>query len=141
MRTATIDEISTVLQKRIYNLSLGGLGADFSGVKFPNKSVERTKPYLVMEPVYGPKKNPGLAAGGKVRMGYMVVKVIEDKGKHLTVANGIAEAIENLFPMGLELDCGTAKLRLDKDAQVQMGYETESSYCIPVHIHYVLTGK
>lgn len=136
MGTATVDQISQVLHQRLH-----GLGLDISGINFPGKSIEREKPYLVVEQVRGGKKNPGISAGGKTRGGYMVVKIINDKGKHANASNALAEAIEQAFPFGLELSCGTAKLRLDKDAETQTGYETEHSYCTPVYVHYIVTGK
>jgi len=133
--TTNNKEIETELGKVLFNASLGYT------IQFPNGPEKTNKPRFRLEHEAVSKTNPGMRAGSKVQKGLWVIKSITDLGDYTNDANDMSEAAAALYPFGLVVPLANAVLRVYKEPMPQTGFPTEASWCLPLHVHYMVTGK
>jgi Bacteriophage related domain of unknown function len=134
MTTSTVKDREQALLKRLMSL-------DIAKVVQPNKVPPDAKPLLVPEYIVVSSDNVGLAPGGKFHRAIFVVKVVTDLDTFSEDAADLAQQVLNGFPFGLTLDCGGDKMRISSEPTAQSAYRTDASWCLPVSVPVMVTGK
>lgn len=110
-------------------------------VLMPNKARVLAKPYLVPEYTPVSSRNVGLNPGGKVHLALFVVKVVTDLDVFSSTAQDLGQQVMDGFPFGFVMDCGGDKMRVSDEPRSAPAIKTDTSWCLPVTIPVMVTGK
>lgn len=131
----------STLEQREQVLLIALKALNIAPVLLPNKAKEMAKPYLVPEYLPVSSRNIGLNPGGKLHTALFVVKVITDLDVFSGVAQRLGQQVMDGFPFGLVMDCGGDKMRVSDEPRSASAIKTDTSWCLPVTIPVMVTGK
>lgn len=107
-------------------------------IAWPNEKSDGppTMPYLVPQMVRLPRTDPTVEATFPISNGQFVVTVVSELDEFSVDAEGLADDVAELFPMGLRLPVTGGEITIMKPPDVLLGFPDAVSWRVPVRITY-----
>lgn len=109
-------------------------------VAWPNKDYDPKAsgavPYLEFRHVPASVTDESIDASMHVQTGLALITVVVSRDGFSTDANDIAQAVADMFPMGLRIDAGSGVVMITKPAEPVAGFVDGTYWRQPVRVNY-----
>lgn len=110
---------------------------------WPNQDFDPAKagnlPYVACDLVRAGTADRTLEGDAPETVGRLVATVVVAKGSSTGTANGHADAIAALFPMGLELPAGALTVEITQPPHIREGLPDGAYWRVPVAVTFLAT--
>lgn len=105
-------------------------------IAWPNQKTTLDMPYLFVQVVRVSRTDPTVEATFPISNGQFVVTVVSELDEFSVDAEGLADDVAEMFPMGLRLPVTGGEITIMQPPEVLQGFPDAVSWRVPVRITY-----